>query len=76
LLQAFHRHCEHIRFAQRKLREAFSLSVIPSEARNPTLSVVLSVSEGSQDKSGDTSVALLLQDDAMRQIASSLRFSQ
>ncbi|MCI0453987.1 MAG: hypothetical protein L0Y68_03195 [Candidatus Dadabacteria bacterium] len=33
-------------------------------------------SEGSVDKSGDPSVALLLQDDAMRQIASSLRSSQ
>ncbi|MGH7800389.1 MAG: hypothetical protein ACREOW_07130 [Thermodesulfobacteriota bacterium] len=36
---------------------------------NPTLSVVLSVSEGSNDKSLDPSVALLLQDDAIRQIA-------
>ena len=47
-----------------------------SEERNPTLCAVLTVGEESQDKSGDPSVALLLQDDAMRQIASSLSSSR
>ncbi len=49
LLRGFHCHCEHVHFAQCRLREAISLPVIPGEARNPTQSVVLSVCEGSQD---------------------------